>query len=410
MRRLVDEGGRDVEKLQPVGMIERLEEPPQRVRVLEAVVRHREVGRAAGVEDHPRGGHLDGVEDLHRVLAGEQQRGELVDVRRFRLGDERLDQPLRLGGHQRCRVREQPGLAEARRGRLHRRLRLDAVFGEHGPAHLTRHLVRGVPARTDRHVEGARVDDVVRVVPADGLAKLDGCAGAMRLVPRRVRAVVEHPVLHVDQSREHELREQLSPPRLLLEETQEDAVGLQHLAALDQRQPVIQAFLERSVEHERLLIGPVTLGRQQRRIRISLLPAAAVVAGHPAEQLVPRVESGRHVPERLRDRQPRELVRQQAGQPQARARAQETVIVVDEAEEAVVDPLVIRDVGVGPVDADGLVEDLRRRPAGAYEIVEHRARADLVTRHDPLFQLPVESAGPVHGVTPFLTSTSVDSV
>ena len=86
------------------------------------------------------------------------------------------------------------------------------------------------------------------------------------------------------------------------------------------------------------------------------------------------------------------------------------MIVVDEAEEAVVDPLVIRDVGVGPVDADGLVEDLRRRPAGAYEIVEHRARADLVTRHDPLFQLPVESAGPVHGVTPFLTSTSVDSV
>ena len=86
---------------------ERVVEPLERVRVLEAVVRHREVRRAADRQHHPRRRDLDRVEDLARILAGQQQRGDLVDVGGLGLLEERLLQALRLGGRQRRRVGQQ---------------------------------------------------------------------------------------------------------------------------------------------------------------------------------------------------------------------------------------------------------------------------------------------------------------
>ena len=85
-------------------------------------------------------------------------------------------------------------------------------------------------------------------------------------------------------------------------------------------------------------------------------------------------------------------VRQQLRQMQRRARRQQAVVVVDEVRIAVVDPLVIRHVGVGRVDAHALGDDLVQRPAGTHQIVKHLAGADLVARHDALFQRGIELA------------------
>ncbi len=131
------------------------------------------------------------------------------------------------------------------------------VVGEVNPAHLAGHLVVRVPARAHRHVEDARVDDVVGVVPADGVAQLDGGAGAVRLVAGGVGAVVEHPVLHVDEPGEGELGEELAAALALLEEAEEHAIGLDDLALLDQGQPVVEPVLERPVEAKRLS-GPAS--------------------------------------------------------------------------------------------------------------------------------------------------------
>src|SRR5262249_9882523 len=66
------------------------------------------------------------------------------------------------------------------------------------------------------------------------------------------------------------------------------------------------------------------------------------------------------------------------------------VVVVDEVGVTVVDPLVIGHVGVGRVDADGLRDDLVKRPAGADQPIIDVAGADLVPRQDTLFEIGVE--------------------
>ncbi len=77
-------------------MLEGGEEPAQGVQVLEAVLGHGEVAPVGGLEDEVGAGDLHGVDDLQGVLAGQQERGDGVDVGRLgRLG-ERRDQLLRL--------------------------------------------------------------------------------------------------------------------------------------------------------------------------------------------------------------------------------------------------------------------------------------------------------------------------
>ena len=66
------------------------------------------------------------------------------------------------------------------------------------------------------------------------------------------------------------------------------------------------------------------------------------------------------------------------------------MVVVDEIDEAVVDPLVVGDVRVGPVDAHGLAQHLGERPAAAHQIIVGRAGADLVAREDAILELCVE--------------------
>ena len=70
----------------------------------------------------------------------------------------------------------------------------------------------------------------------------------MGLVAGRVGTVVEHTVLHVDEPGEGQMREQLAPALALGEQAEEHAVGLEHVAALHERQPVVEALLERAVE------------------------------------------------------------------------------------------------------------------------------------------------------------------
>ena len=67
------------------------------------------------------------------------------------------------------------------------------------------------------------------------------------------------------------------------------------------------------------------------------------------------------------------------------------MVVVDEVDEAVVDPLVVGNVGVGPMDAHGLAQHLRQRPALAHQIVVALTGADLVARKNAILELVVES-------------------
>ena len=66
------------------------------------------------------------------------------------------------------------------------------------------------------------------------------------------------------------------------------------------------------------------------------------------------------------------------------------MVVVDEVRIAVVDPLVIRHMGIGRMDANALGDDLVQRPAGAHQIIEHLAGADLVARQNAVLQPGIE--------------------
>lgn len=60
-----------------------------------------------------------------------------------------------------------------------------------------------------------------------------------------VRPVPNQPVLHVDQPGEAHLGQHFLPVLLLLHKAKEQPVGIDDLAAVDQRLPVIQAPLQR---------------------------------------------------------------------------------------------------------------------------------------------------------------------
>ena len=203
---------------------------------------------------------------------------------------------------------------------------------------------------------------------------------------------MQHAVLHVDETGERQVRERLAAVRDVLHQPEEDAIRRQHLAALDERQPVVETLADRAVGAQRLLIGPVDLGRRRLLVHGDLVEAR-VVPGRLAEELVPGVEPGRHVPDGLRERQPGQFWPHHRHQRQADALAQEAVVVVDELDDAVVEPLVVRHVGERRVDADGLAEDLDGRPMLLEEPIEDVARPLLIARHDALFETGVFGAG-----------------
>ena len=360
-------------------MLEAVVEPRQRVAVLVGVLRHREVVGRAGLEDHLRGGDLDRVENAPRTTARLQQRDERVDYRPLALACEGVDQHRLFRRRQRRLLPQQLGVATVQQV-------LD---------HVAAHLVRRIPARADGDIRHARVDDVLRRVPAERLAQLDRGARAERLVACRVRAVVQHSILHVDEPREREVSQHAPAVRHVLHQPQEHSIGRQHVAALHERQPVVQPLADLALERQRLLIGPVRLGHRRRLVDLDLVEAR-VVAGRFAEQLIPRIESARDVPDRLRQREHRELGPHQVHERQRHALAEQAVIVVHELHDAVVEALVIGHMRVRRVDPHRLRHDLRDGALVLDEAVQRRARADLVPSEDPLLE-PGVVGGDRHG-------------
>ena len=144
---------------------------------------------------------------------------------------------------------------------------------------------------------------------------------------------------------------------------------------------------------ERLLVGPVSLWRRRFHARRGLVGAPPVVARHPPDELVPRVEARGHVPECLREGQVLQFGREIAGQVEARARAQQAVVVVDEAQHPAVDALVVRDVRVGRVRAHGLADDLGGLAARLQQIQQRLPHRQLVAPEDVLSELGEEPVG-----------------
>ena len=176
-------------------VLEGIIEPPERIAVLEAVLRHREVVRVARLEDHLRRGDLDRIEDPPRSPARLEQRHQRLDDGGLPLADDRVDQHRLLGRGEGRVLTEQLLIAA-----------VEQVLDD-----VAAHLVGRVPARAHRHVGHARIEHAVRRVPTQGLAQLDRGARPVRLVAGRVRPVVQHPVLHVDQPGEGQLGEHLLP-------------------------------------------------------------------------------------------------------------------------------------------------------------------------------------------------------
>ncbi len=252
------------------------------------------------------------------------------------------------------------------------------------------HLVDRMPSRAHRDVECARIDHVMRVVPADRIADLDHRAGAVGLVPGRIGAVVEHAVLDIDQPGEHQLRQDLLAVLLFLHQPEKNAVGVDDLAALDQGQPMVEALGERTGFAQRLLVGPVDdrLGRLGVR---HLVAAGRVVAGRFQDLLVPDVQPRGNVPDGLRQRQRRQLFRQHRGQIDRGARRQQAMVVVDEIGKAGIDALMVRHVRIGRMNAHRLRHDFRQRPAAAEQFVIHPAAADLVAGEEPILELTIKT-------------------
>jgi len=66
-------------------------------------------------------------------------------------------------------------------------------------------------------------------------------------VPSRVGAVVEAAVLHIDEPGEDQLGQDLLAVLALLHQTEEDAIGVDHLAAMDEGEPVLEPLAQRTL-------------------------------------------------------------------------------------------------------------------------------------------------------------------
>jgi len=66
------------------------------------------------------------------------------------------------------------------------------------------------------------------------------------------------------------------------------------------------------------------------------------------------------------------------------------MVVVDKVDEAVVDPLVVGNVRVRPMDAHSLAQDLGERPTVTHQIVVAFAGTDLIASKDAILKLFVE--------------------
>jgi hypothetical protein len=68
------------------------------------------------------------------------------------------------------------------------------------------------------------------------------------------------------------------------------------------------------------------------------------------------------------------------------------MVVVDEIDEAVVDPLVVGNVRVGPMDAHSLAQHLGERPTVTHQSVVAFTGTDLIASKDAILELFIESA------------------
>ena len=362
-------------------------------------MRHREGVRRPRLEQQPRRRDLDRVQDRPRRPPRPQQPDQRLDEVRLVAPQDRVDQRLRLRLRDRRRVGEQAAVGAGRHRRRQRRLgRLLLELVQHD---LAGRLEARIPARAHRQVRHRRVDHVVRVLPADRPPQLDQRPLPVRLVPRRVRPVPDHPVLHVHQPGEHRVRQQLLAPPPQLPQPQPQPVRLVHPAPLDQPLPALHFLLEVALQRRRLLVLPVH-DRHRRAVGVRrwVVRAPCVVPRHLAQQLVPDVERAGHVPRGLRQRQVPQRVRHQVLQRQRRPRAQQRVVVVDEAHEAAVHALVVGHVRVGRVDAHRLAEDLRRgRPFWIRSNVTALAPAESrsITRSRNCSYLPAVSRSVIDG-------------
>ena len=353
---------------------------------------HGEVAVVLHLQDDPRRGRLDHVHDGLRVLAGQQQVGNGVDPRHVRLFVQGQDQLVRLLRRQRLAVRQQVRFRLLLRAGGKRRFRPVLLARQHGPGNLAGHFVSRMPARPHRHVGHAGVENVMGLVPADGLADFEGGAGAVGLVAGGVGAVQQHAVLHVDEAGEGHVPQKVVAAAGFLEQAEEDAVRVVHLAALHQGQPVVEALVEGAVKAQRRLVFPMRGRPWHHGARFRLVRPAPVMSRRLAQELVPRVEAGGHVPDGLRHGQVAQFAGQVVSQRQAGAAAQQAVVVVDEPHEAVVDALVVGDVGVRSVDAGGFANDFGQRTLGANQVVIYLAGAHLVAFENRFLQ-PVIQAG-----------------
>ena len=253
---------------------------------------------------------LQHVQDAARILAGLQQLRQRLQRLDLALAQDRVGQFRGFLLVHRLLVAQhrQFGLADAaiRHGaqRLALDHHLDVVAGD---------FVGRIPARPDGDIERAGVDHVMRVVPAQRVADFDRGAGAIGLVAGRVGAVVQQPVLHIHQAGEAHLGQDLLAFGGVLHQPEEQAVGVDDLAAMHLGHPVVQPLLQRAGLRDRLLVRPVDDRRRRGLDLAEVAAVAGVVAGRLVDLLVPDIQAGRDVPDGLRHRQHRQVLTAASG-------------------------------------------------------------------------------------------------
>src|SRR4030095_110118 len=108
---------------------------------------------------------------------------------------------------------------------------------------------------------------------------------AERFVTGGVGPIEVYAVLQVDEPGKYELRQGLLAMRWLVHDAEEDAIGLEDMAAMNQIQPAIQLVVDRALDALRLLVGPMD-DRLDRRA-VERLAASRVVARRLVDFLVP---------------------------------------------------------------------------------------------------------------------------